>query len=205
MTAFFNIAIRQGQTERIPITKHHGVTAIAPPSSTTLKVVALTTAIASGTTLEFPSGTATLTADAAIAAKEITVSFTGKIQARDRAKGPAYDFTGLSWRGKAKNHLGSEVLTLDFDTSSAAEGSITVVVSATAATAIPANVRIDEWQSIRDRFFVAREMCDFTKLERFIAKANPWYTFDIESFSGSPEIVDRQFEGRLVCIAEQTT
>lgn len=205
-TAFFNIAIRQGTTVRIPFSKHHGVTAIASssPQQNTLKVTKLTAAIASGTILKFPSGIVTLTEDAAAGDVEIAVSIDGAINQGDRARGPLYDFSGLSWRGKARDKSGALMLTFDFDESNAAQGAVDLLITSAASAATPANCKIDEWKSIQRKFPLAREFCDFAKLERFLSKANPWYTFDIESFSGDPETVDRHFEGRLVCIAEQT-
>lgn len=203
----YNICLNQGATYTCTFILRHKITITeaAASGATTLKVTSLQHNLGNGSTLTFGTVTVTLTSVATAGDRTLTVSaISAAIAKNTTALGNLYDLTGKSARSNIRETytsttaLGSFTCTV---VSPATNGEIRISMTAATTAAIVANItpnKADDIVDLQANTFPTKEE---TKL--FLPGKQP-YVWDLEIYSGDPEVVDKPLYGQVLVTAEAT-
>jgi len=203
----YNICLKQGATYNCTFILRHKITITeaAASSATTLKITSLQHNLNNGSTLTFGTVTVTLTSAATAGDRTLTVSaISAAIAKNTSALGNLYDLTGKSARSNIREMYSSTTALGSFTctiVSPATNGEIRVSMTAATTAGITANIapnKADDIVDLQANTFPTKEE---TKL--FLAGKQP-YVWDLEIYSGDPEVVDKPLYGQVLVTAEAT-
>jgi hypothetical protein len=198
-SANYNLCIKQGSTFSVVFVLRHLVTTIAAAAitDTMLEVAPLAHEIPSGAVLTFGATSVTTTVEAEIGDRTLEIEpLTIAIPKGATAKGSLVDLSGQQARASIRRNFEDPEPLVDFDCS--IDGSeVAIALSSVASAALPANITPGNLRRIGDI-----QTDDFGKV--FNPGANAYF-WDLELYnSGSPPIVTRWIDGRVLCSAEAT-
>jgi hypothetical protein len=208
MAGRFNIEIKQGSTFSVSFRLRHTIvlSAAASASATTLNVSPIPHSITSGSTLTFGTVTVTLSANATIGDRTLSVNaISAAIAKSATAKGDPVDLTGKSVRAAIRKDFSDTTPLATFTcaiTSPATLGEVSILLPSTTSAALPANIRPNRVDDIAD--LQSSSFPDSTEAKLFLPGFGP-YVYDIEVFdSAVPPVVQRYVYGLTLVSSEAT-
>ena len=208
---FYNICLRQGDTYAETFILRHKIIVSSPASigDTVLNITPLLHELTTGDSLTFGSVTVTLTNNAVIGDRTLSVNaISSPIAKSTSAKSSLVDLTGKSARASIRQEFLDESSLIDFTCTiknPPTSGEVTISLSSTASAALLANTTPGKLRAITNLqssdFPTAAEI---KTLFTVGLQPAPYY-YDLEIYdSGSPPVVTKYITGRVVAMAEAT-